>query len=97
MPQVAVVVWIALMDVGLSVAAANAVMFVLKFIATTAAYLRPTGSLGQRAEIPRRTIAAPTRAASARSASSTRPAGFWSWRASSGLSQRRSASLAAVT
>jgi hypothetical protein len=49
MPQVAVVVWIALMDVGLSVAAANAVMFVLKFIATTAASMAASKLLAPKA------------------------------------------------
>jgi len=49
MPQVAVVVWIALMDIGLSVAAANAVMFVLKFIATTAASMAASKLLAPKA------------------------------------------------
>jgi hypothetical protein len=49
MPQVAVVIWIALMDIGLSVAAANAVMFVLKFIATTAASMAASKLLAPKA------------------------------------------------
>jgi len=49
MPQVAVVVWIALMDIGLTVGAANAVMFVLKFIATTAASMAASKLLAPKA------------------------------------------------
>ncbi len=49
MPQVAVVVWIALMDLKLSIAVANAVMFVLKFIATTAASMAASKLLAPKA------------------------------------------------
>ena len=50
MPQaIAVTVWIALMDVGLSIAAAQAVMTVLTFIATTAASMAASKLLAPKA------------------------------------------------
>ena len=50
MPQaIAVTVWIALMDVGLSIAAAQAAMTVLTFIATTAASMAASKLLAPKA------------------------------------------------